>query len=75
MTLQYAQVAGHILELAGARHFKANIVLEGGSIHVDGEGCVAVLKTIDQFDASSMLGGLLALELLRTFAKCDCCGT
>ena len=33
------QVAGHILELAGARRFKANIVLEGGSIHVDGEGC------------------------------------
>ncbi|KAK9828044.1 hypothetical protein WJX81_004404 [Elliptochloris bilobata] len=31
-------VAGHILELAGARRFKAPIVLEGGSIHVDGEG-------------------------------------
>ena len=42
-SLQCSQVAGHILELAGARRFKANIVLEGGSIHVDGEGCVATL--------------------------------
>lgn len=41
----HAQVAGQILELAGARRFRANIVLEGGSIHVDGEGCAAVLLT------------------------------
>lgn len=31
----------HILEKVGARRFQCPIVLEGGSIHVDGEGCGA----------------------------------
>ena len=34
-----AQVASLILERAGARRYKCPHVLEGGSIHVDGEGC------------------------------------
>ena len=49
------QVAGHILELAGARRFKANIVLEGGSIHVDGEGCVTVSLTCGAFQPMTVL--------------------
>ena len=35
------QVPVHILEKVGARRFQCPIVLEGGSIHVDGEGCGA----------------------------------
>ncbi|KAL4447581.1 hypothetical protein ABPG75_004800 [Micractinium tetrahymenae] len=31
-------VAGHILQMEGAQRFECNIVMEGGSIHVDGEG-------------------------------------
>ncbi len=33
------QVASLILERAGALRYKCPHVLEGGSIHVDGEGC------------------------------------
>lgn len=31
-------VAAHILQMEAARRFECNIVMEGGSIHVDGEG-------------------------------------
>ena len=33
------QVASRILAHEGVRRFKCHAVLEGGSIHVDGEGC------------------------------------
>jgi hypothetical protein len=32
------QVAGSILRMEGLRRFECPIVMEGGSIHVDGEG-------------------------------------
>jgi agmatine deiminase len=35
-----ATVAGRVLERLGARRFQAPFVLEGGAIHVDGEGTV-----------------------------------
>jgi agmatine deiminase len=34
------RVAGKVLEIEGAERYRAPIVLEGGSIHVDGEGTV-----------------------------------
>ncbi len=34
------RVAGRVLEIEGADRYRAPIVLEGGSIHVDGEGTV-----------------------------------
>jgi len=37
---QDAEVAGRVLDSLGMRGFKAPFVLEGGSIHVDGEGTV-----------------------------------
>jgi agmatine deiminase len=38
------QVAGKILGLERARHFRAPYVLEGGAIHVDGEGTVLAVE-------------------------------
>ena len=37
------EVARRILELEGLRRFKCPLVLEGGSIHVDGERCVSLI--------------------------------
>ena len=41
------QVASLILERAGAQRYKCPHVLEGGSIHVDGEGCGLCCSTDD----------------------------
>lgn len=38
------QVAGKVLEIAGAARYKAPLVLEGGSIHVDGEGTLITTR-------------------------------
>lgn len=38
------QVAGKVLELERARRFRAPLVIEGGAIHVDGEGTVLVAE-------------------------------
>lgn len=38
------QVAGKVLELSGGRRFRAPLVIEGGAIHVDGEGTVLVAE-------------------------------
>lgn len=40
-TMCWVQVAPRILWKEGLQCFRSYIVLEGGSIHVDGEGCVA----------------------------------
>lgn len=34
-----AQVPEHILRHEGVRRFRCHAVMEGGSFHVDGEGC------------------------------------
>jgi agmatine deiminase len=38
------QVARKLLELTGGRRFRAPLVIEGGAIHVDGEGTVLVCE-------------------------------
>jgi agmatine deiminase len=38
------RVAAKVLEIEGAGHYRAPIVLEGGAIHVDGEGTVLVTE-------------------------------
>ena len=40
------QVAARILALIDVRRFEADFVLEGGSIHVDGEGYDCSPRTI-----------------------------
>jgi agmatine deiminase len=39
------QVAAKVLEIAGAKKFRAPKIIEGGAIHVDGEGTVMVTES------------------------------
>jgi len=36
-------LAGHILQQAGARRYRADLIMEGGALHVDGEGTLLVV--------------------------------
>lgn len=38
------QVAGRILRQENVRRFKCHAVMEGGSFHVDGEGCACLQR-------------------------------
>ena len=37
-------LAGHILDAAGARRYRADLVMEGGALHTDGEGTLLVVE-------------------------------
>ncbi|MBI3957175.1 MAG: agmatine deiminase [Chloroflexi bacterium] len=37
-------LAGHILGCVGARRYRADLVMEGGALHVDGEGTLLVVE-------------------------------
>ena len=51
---QDAQMAARMLEHVGARRFKSELVLEGGAIHVDGEGtCLAAAGPLLDTQAQS----------------------
>jgi len=39
-----AALASHILDAAGARRYRADLVMEGGALHTDGEGTLLVVE-------------------------------
>jgi len=65
-----ATMARRILDLLGARRFAAPLVLEGGAIHVDGEG--TVLTTTEVVLDPRRNPGLTRADAERSL--CDCLG-
>eukprot|EP00752_Nemacystus_decipiens_P012834 g11365.t1 len=67
-------VASTVLGLAGAQRYRANMVLEGGSVHVDGEGTLITTEecllnhnrnpTLDRSDIEKCLRDYLGVELV-----------
>jgi len=65
-------VAGKVLEIAGADRYRAPLVLEGGSIHVDGEGTLLTTEecllnpnrnpSLSRAEIEACLRGYLAVE-------------
>ena len=37
-------LAGHILQQTGARRYRADLIMEGGVLHVDGEGTLLLVE-------------------------------
>eukprot|EP00903_Cladosiphon_okamuranus_P012777 g11942.t2 len=67
-------IASTVLGLVGAGRYKANMVLEGGSVHVDGEGTLITTEecllnpnrnpTLDKSDIERYLRDYLGVELV-----------
>jgi len=63
-----AQVAGKILQIEGLDRYRAPLVLEGGAIHVDGEGtCLATEECLLNPNRNPRLSRLEIEEALREY--------
>ena len=67
------QVAGKVLELERARKWRAPLVIEGGAIHVDGEGTVLVAEQCVLNENRNTGVTRAAMEaMLRDYLGVDC---
>lgn len=70
---QDERVAAKLCELHGIDRYKAPLILEGGSIHVDGEGtCIVTAECLLNHNRNPLLSKAEIEDKLRNYLNVDC---